>query len=171
MISLTCTNCRSVLTMDDAFAGGVCRCQHCGTIQTVPASLKEQANAGAAASKALYQKGQAAEVGMSGTGLDELADVVASSGLARSALNSTSRAGGNSATRRVARASGAAPPPLPATSPVGPAPAGADGADVGSLSQRRTRLLMIGGAAAVVLLVAIVVAVLLRGRGGQIAGR
>ena len=41
MISLTCTSCKRSLEIDDAFAGGVCRCQYCGTIQTVPASLKQ----------------------------------------------------------------------------------------------------------------------------------
>lgn len=30
--------------MDDAFAGGVCRCQHCGTIQRVP--LRSRAKGG-----------------------------------------------------------------------------------------------------------------------------
>ena len=28
------------LEIDDAFAGGVCRCQHCGTIQTVPSKKR-----------------------------------------------------------------------------------------------------------------------------------
>ncbi len=28
------------MLLDDGFAGGVCRCQFCGTIQTVPAHLK-----------------------------------------------------------------------------------------------------------------------------------
>ena len=41
MISLPCTHCQRVLSIDEAFAGGVCRCQHCGTIQTVPAHLRE----------------------------------------------------------------------------------------------------------------------------------
>ncbi|HEX8523008.1 MAG TPA: hypothetical protein VF669_12190 [Tepidisphaeraceae bacterium] len=41
MISLPCSHCQTVLTIDEAFAGGVCRCQHCGTIQTVPANLKK----------------------------------------------------------------------------------------------------------------------------------
>ena len=41
MISLTCTSCKRGLEIDDAFAGGVCRCQFCGTIQTVPANLKQ----------------------------------------------------------------------------------------------------------------------------------
>jgi hypothetical protein len=35
-MQLTCASCRAVLSIDDAFAGGVCRCQHCGAIQTVP---------------------------------------------------------------------------------------------------------------------------------------
>ena len=30
MISVICTQCRAQLEMDDAFAGGVCRCQYCG---------------------------------------------------------------------------------------------------------------------------------------------
>ena len=37
MIRLTCTSCREVMEIDDAFASGVCRCRGCGTIQTVPA--------------------------------------------------------------------------------------------------------------------------------------
>ena len=49
MISLTCTNCKKVLQIDDAFAGGVCRCQFCGTIQTVPAKLKPAARPSAPA--------------------------------------------------------------------------------------------------------------------------
>ena len=40
MIHLTCTTCLRVLEIDDAFAGGACRCEHCGTIQTVPAHRK-----------------------------------------------------------------------------------------------------------------------------------
>src|SRR5215204_1740376 len=88
MISLTCTNCRTVLTIDDAFAGGVCRCQHCGTIQTVPTHLKGSANRASGAStpgaktqKAIFSRDRAAESGVRvGTGLDELAEIVASSG-------------------------------------------------------------------------------------------
>ena len=37
MISLPCSHCQKTLEVDEAFAGGVCRCQHCGTIQTVHA--------------------------------------------------------------------------------------------------------------------------------------
>ena len=91
MIQITCTNCRALLQIDDAFAGGVCRCRHCGTIQTVPKRLKGSSNgdgdvlsevaAGAGnASKTLWQK-KGVEAAGSGTGLDDLAGLVASSGL------------------------------------------------------------------------------------------
>ncbi|MGA2496489.1 MAG: hypothetical protein ABSH20_02035 [Tepidisphaeraceae bacterium] len=36
MIQLNCIKCGATLSIDDAFAGGVCRCQHCGAIQKVP---------------------------------------------------------------------------------------------------------------------------------------
>jgi hypothetical protein len=91
MISITCTNCRTELRIDDAFAGGVCRCQHCGTIQTVPSHLKNSARvdnptARAGASKALYQQKKA--FSDAGTGLDDLANAIASSGLSSSRLRS-----------------------------------------------------------------------------------
>src|SRR5436190_21930613 len=87
MIRLTCTKCKATLEMDEAFAGGVCRCQHCGTIQMVPSHLKATATPATDASKAVYQS--PAGVGGAGgpsSGLDQLADVVASSGLSRGAL-------------------------------------------------------------------------------------
>jgi hypothetical protein len=95
MIRISCTNCKTVLSIDDAFAGGVCRCQHCGTIQTVPAHLRDTAKVAASGqamggSKSLYQHGDA----RSGTGLDDLASVVVSSGLSSSRL--TRPAGGPS---------------------------------------------------------------------------
>jgi hypothetical protein len=90
MISLTCTTCRSLLQIDDAFAGGVCRCQHCGTIQTVPSHLKGGATATAEA-KTLYKHRSRVD-GQSGTGLHELADIVASSGLAHTASRDRSAA-------------------------------------------------------------------------------
>ncbi len=87
MISLTCTTCKEVLSIDDAFAGGVCRCRNCGTIQTVPAKSKASAGGAAVASKTLYRKKSSSSGGAStGTGLDDLADVVASSGLSGSGL-------------------------------------------------------------------------------------
>jgi hypothetical protein len=58
MIRLTCTHCQKVLSVDEAFAGGVCRCRHCGTIQTVPKGGGEAAPPPA---KALYRTGPAPE--------------------------------------------------------------------------------------------------------------
>lgn len=89
MIRLNCTNCQTELTLDDAFAGGVCRCQHCGTIQTVPSHLRSGVKTSSGASdqtgpKSLYQ--QKARSERIGSGLDALAEVVASSGLAGSGL-------------------------------------------------------------------------------------
>ena len=102
MITISCTNCKSQLSIDDAFAGGVCRCQHCGTIQTVPAPLKtaRPGSPGASAppkppvaSKALYH-GPSRAGATSGTGLDELAEAVASSGLGGSGLASSRHTAG-----------------------------------------------------------------------------
>jgi hypothetical protein len=95
MIQLNCTNCKSLLQIDDAFAGGVCRCRYCGTIQTVPKRLKKtsvgtdsgaaeveaSANGGTSSAKTLFTKKSAIETAGSGTGLDDLAGIVASSGL------------------------------------------------------------------------------------------
>lgn len=36
MLLVRCGHCSQILEIDDAFAGGVCRCKHCKTIQTVP---------------------------------------------------------------------------------------------------------------------------------------
>jgi hypothetical protein len=80
MIRISCTNCKTILSIDDAFAGGVCRCQHCGTIQTVPSQTRSAAQVGAGTSKSLYQAD-----GRSGSGLDELAGIV-SSGLTSNRL-------------------------------------------------------------------------------------
>jgi hypothetical protein len=80
MIRITCTSCKNALEIDDAFAGGVCRCQRCGTIQTVPAKGATAKTAAAGkASKTLFEnKARSAGIG-GGSGLDDLADVVASS--------------------------------------------------------------------------------------------
>src|SRR5205814_5555934 len=78
-----------LLQIDDAFAGGVCRCKHCGTIQTVP-SKSHRSSATAIkqpASKALFQQKVRVDAG-AGTGLDDLAEVVASSGLSGTGLQS-----------------------------------------------------------------------------------
>jgi len=89
MIEITCTSCKRVLNVDDAFAGGVCRCQYCGTIQTVAAkgsAQKAAAGAGKGGAKTLFEnKARSAGAG-SGSGLEDLADVVESSGLSDSRL-------------------------------------------------------------------------------------
>ncbi len=88
MITITCTSCKKVLSIDDAFAGAVCRCQFCGTIQTVPAkgSAQKAAAGTAKGSKTLFEnKARSAGVG-SGSGMDDLADAVQSSGLSDSRL-------------------------------------------------------------------------------------
>src|SRR5689334_18033179 len=112
MIRLACTNCKAVLEMDDAFAGGACRCQHCGTIQTVPSHLKNlDATAaahvspqlpGAKPSKTLYQKPASGTGATPGTGLDQLADIVASSGLTAGRLRNTNGGGGGGGATAVA---------------------------------------------------------------------
>ena len=102
MIAINCTHCKQRLEMDEAFAGGVCRCQHCGTIQTVPSHLKKTA----AAASVNGKPAQSASASHDGSGLDELADVVASSsGLARSTLRKKPRI----ATRAAPATAAAAP--------------------------------------------------------------
>src|SRR5947209_2645838 len=99
MIRINCTNCKAQLSVDEAFAGGACRCQYCGTIQTVPKHLKNAGDAGSSGAvvgakaqavaagqqggKALYAKKGRVDTGLS-SGLDALADAVASSGLSGS---------------------------------------------------------------------------------------
>jgi len=75
MIRILCVHCHQTLEIDDAFAGGVCRCQYCGTIQTVP-SRDASGKSVRVAAKSLYRS-----QGGSGSGLEQLADIVSSSGL------------------------------------------------------------------------------------------
>ena len=166
MISITCTHCKSVLTIDDAFAGGVCRCQHCGTIQTVPAHLKGnmQPPQSAPAQKTLFQaKGAGASSGgnlataaqqQPASGLDELAQVVASSGLSGSGL---------SGHRLSASGPGA----------TGAPPLGQAGAAVPPPAARKKKSLMIplavGGGLLLVALIGAVIFLALRGNGGAAA--
>jgi hypothetical protein len=105
MIRIACTNCRQVLTIDDAFAGGVCRCQHCGTIQTVPSTAagSEVAvggpNLGGARVGPTNGSPFAGPGLGDGTGLDDLAGAVASSGLSSRRLRHPgATAGGPAAT-------------------------------------------------------------------------
>jgi hypothetical protein len=136
--------------MDDAFAGGVCRCQYCGTIQTVPKAKRRSGSGKSSSSsskngsnKALYKKGTPAgaagsapaDSGM-GTGLDDLAQVVASSGLARGSLRKPPPRARDGAADANAGAGPAAPRPAKPSLP--------------------RSVLIGGGAAVVVLLVAII---------------
>ena len=157
MIQITCTNCRKQLAIDDAFAGGVCRCHACGTIQTVPARLKQGAAAGilsqgaARTSKTLYkQRARGVEPG-SGTGLDELAEIVASSG---SGSGSGLGSSGLTHPRRTNR---------PATLAAPAAPIRAD-------ERKVVRLIAGIGGAIVVLLLVILAVIYQRLPGGAAAG-
>jgi hypothetical protein len=100
MISITCTNCQAKLTIDDAFAGGVCRCQFCGAIQTVPKpgaraarpaapGLAATTSAAATGQRTLYFKKTATQ-GDPET-LGDLADVVSDSGMTSSNLGSSNQ--------------------------------------------------------------------------------
>jgi hypothetical protein len=77
--------------MDDAFAGGVCRCMYCGTIQTVPSVLKNSRTTATATTakpqvaKAIFK--QELHPPRPGSGLDDLAGAVGGSGLAGSGLS------------------------------------------------------------------------------------
>jgi hypothetical protein len=101
MIQLTCTHCKAQLSVDEAFAGGACRCQHCGTIQTVPRHLKGGAAParGATQSKTLYTKTQ--RTSPTGTGLDDLVGAVTSSGLSAGRLRGASPIDAAAMKRRV----------------------------------------------------------------------
>ncbi|MCC6581593.1 MAG: hypothetical protein IT440_14265 [Phycisphaeraceae bacterium] len=44
-MELECPQCRQVLEIDEAFAGSVCRCSHCGALMTVPAKESERPSA------------------------------------------------------------------------------------------------------------------------------
>jgi len=74
VISLPCTHCQRVLSIDEAFAGGVCRCQHCGTIQTVPSHLRDNPpDKPGPSGKTLYKHPRTGESHV-GTGLANLQD-------------------------------------------------------------------------------------------------
>lgn len=79
MIQLECSNCRADLSIDDAFAGGVCRCQHCGTIQTVP-KRGAAASAAAASPQALFKRKARIESALNpySDNLDRVADEIES---------------------------------------------------------------------------------------------
>jgi hypothetical protein len=151
--------------MDDAFAGGVCRCQHCGTIQTVPSHAKNAAfpqPAGKTSSKSLYKGRTTASLDSatsSSSGLDELASAVASSGLA-SELSSkpTPRIGtdrtpgtrqGSGSTSSSSRGNGSRGQTLAYQTPPG-----------GAKKNNLVLILAISGGAAVVLIIVLLVVLL-----------
>lgn len=149
MVSITCTNCKASLTIDDAFVGGVCRCQYCGTIQTVPRNRPSAPQAiPAHAPKTLYsnQARTRSAAPASGTGLDELADAVASSsGISGSGLAGQGT-GGNTAPGEQA---------LPEAQP--------------RPSRMMLPMLLVGSAIAIVLLGILVAILLSRGSGSNSA--
>lgn len=96
MIRLVCANCQAQLEVDDAFAGGVCRCKHCGAIQTVPRSSRATTVGKALAGhgvggdepRTLYSAKSRAGMASTPSGLEELAEAVhSSSGLGSGLLN------------------------------------------------------------------------------------
>lgn len=87
MIRISCTNCKTVLSIDDAFAGGVCRCQHCGTIQTVPSSARDAEGSSVGGQSMGGSRALSSGDGTA-SGLNDLANIVASSGLTGSGLGS-----------------------------------------------------------------------------------
>ncbi len=91
MIQLTCTSCQKLLQIDDAFAGGVCRCKFCGTIQTVPSAQKKAAAAAPTRAqstpKAIYQNPARPESSAPASAeLADLAQAVSTSGLSGTGL-------------------------------------------------------------------------------------
>lgn len=87
MISLVCTKCSTVLNVDDGFAGGVCRCSACGTIQTVPRKGDAPTKAGAPGT-VIYERASREAVSKE---LEALGEVVTSSGIVGSGILTQSR--------------------------------------------------------------------------------
>jgi hypothetical protein len=148
MIRINCTNCKAQLSIDEAFAGGVCRCQYCGTIQTVPKHLSGAAaaeapiKAAAGSPKELYRKKSRGDIGMS-SGLDAIAEIVASSGLSGSGLTS-----GYPRRRSLAGGAESTAAPTPAAAP----------------AKNKQLLLILGGAGVlIVLLIGVLIGLVMRG--------
>lgn len=147
MIRITCTNCKAQLSIDEAFAGGACRCQYCGTIQTVPKHLKNgaapqgvKASTGPRKPTAAPQRSKVkADMGLS-SGLDAIAEVVASSGLSGSGLRS------NPPRRRTLAEDETEPHPQPSGS--------------------QLPLVLLGAGAVIVLLLGLVIGLLLKHNAG-----
>jgi hypothetical protein len=88
MITLVCTKCSTILNVDDGFAGGVCRCSACGTIQTVPRKGEKPTKSGTPGA-VIYERASREAVSKE---LEALGEVVTSSGIAGSGiLNQSAR--------------------------------------------------------------------------------
>jgi hypothetical protein len=163
MIRLNCNNCKAQLSIDDAFAGGVCRCQYCGTIQTVPKHLKTAADSSGSVSLKTPAKPSAAKKSRTdpggSSGLDALANAVAGSGLSGSAVGRPTPA------QKARSTSGTslqpAPPSLPAATVPRPTPVYTPPAPKAGLP-----LALIIIAVVILLLLGIVVGLLLKNHGG-----
>jgi hypothetical protein len=157
MITLVCTKCSTVLNVDDGFAGGVCRCSACGTIQTVPRKGEKPAKAGAggtviyervsreAVNKELEALGEVVtSSGISGTGIFDRSTrtrpVPASRGLwIGIGLGALVAAGGAWLLLRPERDAGGADLPAPSVSaPARPQPSVPQGARIGPISLDRS---------------------------------
>lgn len=94
MIRLECSSCKTVLSIDDAFGGAVCRCQYCGTIQTVPKPGQTAPGAPVPTQKELFKRKARIESALSpyNDSLDKAADEMPSGGLGSSAILGLSRA-------------------------------------------------------------------------------
>lgn len=139
MIRLECSNCKTVLNIDDAFAGGVCRCQYCGTIQTVPKkgaspSTDVEDDASAPSQKTLFKRKARIESALSpyNDQLDKAADEMESSGglspnmlaglntSSQRAASSADAASGNGSARRTATSTADSRTGLPSSSGASP---------------------------------------------------
>lgn len=94
MISLVCTKCGNALQVDDGFAGGVCRCSKCGTIQTVPGRGQQKAAVGDVIFERATRGARDAPPAKNtrpGQDLDALSEIVTSSGLVGSGMLNSPR--------------------------------------------------------------------------------
>jgi len=91
MIALVCTQCQSGFQVDDGFAGGVCRCRVCGTIQTVPTREDIARGETGQGGRVMYRSEAAASD--SSRELERLSEIVGGSGLGGSGLNGSGTGG------------------------------------------------------------------------------
>ncbi len=91
MIALVCTQCQSGFQVDDGFAGGVCRCRVCGTIQTVPTREDIARGETGQGGRVMYRTEAAASD--SSRELERLSEIVGGSGLTGSGLSGSGTGG------------------------------------------------------------------------------